>query len=421
MRIGTMARKNVRRHARRTIVTAGAIAVGLTFYILLDSLMQGWANDTELAYRRYEVGSGRVVNAQWWEQRRELPLKHSIAEPRSVIEACEALSLPYTTRTEFAAELVFYRDPYPEDGSVAVRVTAIDPVRDGEVFALVEAMESPYSRGEFFSAAGGGIVVGEGVAQEFGIEVGYPIRLHFAGRLGYEEIFDTTVVGVIRSDAPHINQNGVYISMEDADSFLAMDGAVTGVSFRSSGGRSSEEAIASLQEVLPPRYRVLGYRDIAEDVLSVVDSKRGAANIMFLLIFVIAAVGISNTMMMSVFERRREIGMLRAQGMTNATLYRLYVSEAVLIALVGTVCGLAIGALVNTPLAGVGLPYGALVGSGDQAIEMGSLTIPPTIKGVWHLGAFVRGGVFAVVVSAVVALFPLRRLLHRSIPENLTR
>ena len=78
--------------------------------------------------------------------------------------------------------------------------------------------------------------------------------------------------------------------------------------------------------------------------------KSTGSRIILFLVFVIAAVGITNTMLMAVFERIRELGMMRAMGMSDRQIRLSFLLEAGGIGLIGAVGGLIFGALVNWPL-----------------------------------------------------------------------
>ena len=125
-----MALKNLFRYKKRTIITAIAIAIGLVFYIFIDSLLQGWYGGTERQYINYEVASGRIVKKSWWEEKDRLLLSHSIKNTAEITSLLDTLGIEYTPRTEFQADLIFYKYPFPEDGVYPAKVVAIDPERD---------------------------------------------------------------------------------------------------------------------------------------------------------------------------------------------------------------------------------------------------------------------------------------------------
>ncbi|MFP4268690.1 MAG: ABC transporter permease, partial [Spirochaetaceae bacterium] len=263
------------------------------------------------------------------------------------------------------------------------------------------------------------IVVGNALADKLDIEVGYPIRLQFSGKLGYEEVLDTRVIGVIKTGSHLFNLNGIFMTMDTADYYLDMDGGVTGYSIKLPGGREGKEAMKELEERLPGEYIILGYEEIASDFMAMKQMEDSYVSLILFLVFVIAAVGVSNTMMMAIFERRREIGMLRAQGLTNGKIQLLFFIEGGGIGAIGTFLGLSLGALLNIPLVDTGLNYAAMMGTEEEFINFGSMVIDSHMKGIWSASSFITSGIMAILVSALAAYFPTHRMLKKSIPDNL--
>jgi ABC-type lipoprotein release transport system permease subunit len=419
MLLPKMALRNLFRHPKRVIITSIAIAVGVAAFILFDSLLSGWFTETERGYIDYEVASGRIVRDSWWKERDELPLTEAITDTDAITTLLEDLDIPYAPRTEFRADLVFYEDPYPSSGVYPTRVVAVDPELDARVFDLAKSIDNPGSRGQFLTDDTDGIVVGAALADDLHMEVGYPVRLQFAGNAGYEEVVSSEVIGIVKTDSPIHNTTGVYMSLDAADYYLQTTGAVTGYSFELPSGRRGAALMNELRERLPDEYRILGYEEIAEAFVAMQEAESGGAGAVIFIVFLIAAVGVSNTMMMAVFERRREIGMLRAQGLPDRSIFVLFFLEGAGIGLVGALFGVAIGALVNIPLVNIGLDYGALLQMQGDVIDMGSIALPSSLKGMWRGQAFLVSGIVAILVSSLVTWFPTRRLLRQDIPTNL--
>ncbi|HKK48107.1 MAG TPA: ABC transporter permease, partial [Alkalispirochaeta sp.] len=129
-----LAGRNLRRHRRRTIITAGAVAVGLMMFIAVDSLLVGVEEESNRNIVWYETGAAQVMHENYLEEREERPLTHAVSEAREVQAALEAAGLNATSRIVFSGELIVYRDPFPEDGSVMITAYGIDPETDDEVY-----------------------------------------------------------------------------------------------------------------------------------------------------------------------------------------------------------------------------------------------------------------------------------------------
>ncbi|GAB1481882.1 hypothetical protein MASR2M78_06970 [Treponema sp.] len=419
MYIFKMAFKNLWRYKKRTLITAGALAIGLVSYIFVDSFMMGWFDSTKTQYLEYEVASGRIVKKTWWADKERMPLSQSIEEPAAITSILDELGIAYTSRTEFGADLIFYKDPFPEDGSYPARVVAVDSATDGQIFALSKSIDNQYSRGSFVQEGDDGLVIGNNLADKLGMKVGYPVRLQFTAKSGYQEILDTKVIGIIKSDSNMVNVSGVFLSADTADYYLEMEGAVSGIAIKVPGGREGKAKLAALRSRLDDEYQLLGYNELASDFVAVMQTEGSFAFLLVILVLVIAAVGVTNTMMMAIFERRREIGMLRAQGLTDGKIQLMFSLEAGGIGLVGTIIGLALGALVNIPLVNYGLDFGALMNVQGDVVDFGTMALDSKMRGIWSLKPFLISAFFAISVSSLVAFFPTQRMLKSSIPDNL--
>jgi ABC-type lipoprotein release transport system permease subunit len=157
-----LAWKKLSRYRKRTIITASAIAFGLAIYIFMDGWLKGAETESERNIVLYETGSSRVVSAQYWADRQRLPLANTIEDPDAVLAALRAGGIAAVPRTTFAGEAVV------EEGSMPVRVIAIDPARDGEVFAFRPTVES----GRFLAAGEPAALLGSWLADDLGLAVG---------------------------------------------------------------------------------------------------------------------------------------------------------------------------------------------------------------------------------------------------------
>ena len=196
-----------------------------------------------------------------------------------------------------------------------------------------------------------------GWAADLGARVGYPLTLRVRTRYGAYETMDLTIVGLINTPNPQINKGTVFLPLSTANYYLDMDGALTEIALlpASSFGRSRDPApmIRQINSLLADKrldLRAHSWKELAPDYVAMAAMKSTGSRIILFLVFVIAAVGISNTMLMAVFERIRELGMMRALGMSDRQIWLAFLMEAGGIGLIGAVGGLIFGALVNWPL-----------------------------------------------------------------------
>jgi ABC-type lipoprotein release transport system permease subunit len=424
-----LALKNLRRYGRRTVITAAAIAVGLAMYLVLDSMLLGIERESEINLIRYETASAAAMTEAYWEERDERPLEHLIEEPQAVIEELEAAGVPATRRTVFPAELVVDRDPYPEDGSLQGLIHAIDPDQNDAVLDLRDSV----TEGQYLQADEHGVVIGAWLADKLGAEVGYPLTIVTRTREGFYQTLDLEITGILNSPNPVVNRSGIYISYHTADTFLQMDGAASEILMRFPGYVDAEERAAELEARLAgadagagagagagasagvlPELTVQSWKKLAADFVALAEAKSAGSGVILFLVFVIAAVGISNTMLMAVFERVREIGMLRALGMKDGHIRQLFLFEAAGIGLLGAAIGLLLGAAGVHFMVSTGLDFTWMF----REMDLGYRSVG-IMYGVWHPAAFLQAFLIGVGLAVAMAYIPTRHALKVDIPTAL--
>jgi ABC-type lipoprotein release transport system permease subunit len=147
---------------------------------------------------------------------------------------------------------------------------------------------------------------------------------------------------------------------------------------------------------------VLDWPTLAPEMRSLVRLVEVAWVFVLLLVLIAAAAGVTNTMLMSTFERTRELGMLLALGTAPGRIVRMILAESIALALVGTLLGVALGGGLVAWAHGGGIDYATLTGGGPSEISFAgmrwSLRLYPTLALV-----DIARVVVAVVLTAVAA------------------
>ncbi len=408
--IPKMAFLNLGRYKKRTIITAGAIAYGLLMFIIMRSLLLGVDSESITNLRLYETANGRIMAPGYWDDRETFPLSEAFNP--AVVEPVLALSgAKYSPRISFGGDLIFYKDPFPEDGSIPGMITAVDPVKDAEVFKL----HSSLSEGRWLSNEEQGIVLGHWLAEDIGAMVGSPVLVETQTRDGYNQVIDLEVVGIINCPNPEMTRSGMFIPLSVADEFLEMDGLVTEMNLNFGVDSDGDTAFAALvPDIEAMGLEAVDWRVLGEDFVAISQAKAGSSGVLILLILIIAGVGISNTMLMAVYERVRELGMMRAMGMKNSQIRSLFLWESAGIGLLGGVFGIGLGALVNWPLVRWGIDYSFLMRESSFGYR-----IQGQMYGVWDFPTMAAAFFLGVGMTVLVAVFSTGRILRLDIPASL--
>jgi putative ABC transport system permease protein len=405
----TLAWKNLSRYRKRTIITASAIAFGLAVFIFMDGWLKGAETESERNLVLYETSSSRIVTREYWEERERLPLASAIEDPEDVITALRAAGIPAVPRTLFAGEAIV------EEGSMPVRVIAVDPGRDEDVFAFRSTLES----GRFLAPGEPGALLGAWLADDLGLAVGDALTITTRTRTGFHQTLDLEVVGIINCPNPAVNKGTVFMPLDTADTLMEMEGTVTEIDMRYRDYRQAARINAgTVAPVLAafPSLRVADWKDLSADYLGISSAKKGGSSVILLLVFIIAAVGVSNTMLMTIYERVRELGMMRAMGMRDREIRRIFLLEAAGIGAVGSLAGVALGAAVNAAMVRWGIDF-------SRFLDMKTMDIGYRISGIshsaWNPQVLVVGLAVGILACVAVAVVPVRRALRMSITDCL--
>lgn len=404
-----LAWKNLGRHRRRTAITTGALAASVAAFIFMDSMLRGIDQESQRNLVRYETGSGRIVSAAQYRNLRRVELQHEIIDYPALSAWLRERGVVNTARVTFGGELFF------GEGSLPLRLVGIDPATDPQVFALPESL---LPGGEFLSPGLPGILLGAWMSDDLGITVGDFVEVRTRTRHGAVQTLELEVVGLLLSPNPTINKGVGFVPLDVARYDLEMTGVTEVVlgalpTRRGSVQREIERLNAGLGAALPG-LTAAGWHELAPDYLALSESKSSSNGLLLFLIFLIAAVGISNTMLIAVYERIREFGMMRALGMDDAAIRAAMVLEAGVLGLLGSLAGLAAGAAATWWLVNWGLDLSGLYGN----VNIG-YRVTGVFRGAWNPGIMLGAVLFGVAASMAIALLPARRALRLDVVQCL--
>ncbi len=410
-----IAARNVLRNKRRTAITGIVMMFGIGLYIYADSILKGMDRMTIDNMVRYTESFLKVRTPEYVDNLQGNPLDHGIPDPEGVIRkilAADPAVKAAAPRTRFVARLSNYEDEIP------VLATAVDPVRDREVFRLPDAVVE----GSWLDAAGPrDIVIGADLARELGVGLGDYLLV--SASTVYENVNadEYRVAGLLATPDPGLNKSALFMAWADADALLGLDGLVTEIAVAGGSYPSlnalldgSDRAAESLGRALPS-LRIDPIRYLARDYLAMREMKGKFSSVIILIVLAIAGVGIVNTILMAVYARIREIGVLRAYGMTAKEIKRLFTLEGLIVGAVGSLAGVLLGIGIVALTATYGLSFESIVGD----VDMGGIPIMDRLYGEWNFGNMAFGFLFGMFVSFISARIPAKRASKMQVTDAL--
>jgi len=358
--VGRIARENARRNPQRTASTASALMIGLALVTLVAMLAAGIISNFKGAVNDLFKGD-YVVTAQ----------NNFSSLPRVVgqtVEKTPGLSAASSVRADEAKIFGSTEQLTGVDGNITKTLA----LKWKEGSAAV-----PASLGQ------DGAFTDDGYAKKHHLHIGSPVTL----LTPTGKTLHVTIKGVFKPPAGGSPFGRVTISNALFDkSFQQPENLFTFINMN--GGQSAANQ-AALERTLHgfPNAKVQNRHKFIDNQISGLKSTLNILYVLLALSIIVSLFGIVNTLVLSVFERTREIGMLRAVGMTRRQTRRMIRHESVITALIGTVTGIALGVVLGALLA-------ARVKQINFSVPVGSLII------------FV---IAAVIVGLLAAIFPARR------------
>ncbi len=402
-----MAIRNVARHKRRTLITVFTMAVGLMFFIFFDSLFVGMDSMLAETLVKYTDSAITIYSLEYDKNKKAFPLNKNIKDVDKITEL--ATSIPevesIAPRTQFLGEIIYLGK------SKYIVGTVVDPEIDAKTFEIKQSIKE----GKYFNHNENEVLVGAHLAKELGIKVGETITI--SSRTKYEtyNAVDYVVTGLINSPSPTINEAGVFISYKGAERLLNLEGNITALHVKvkwnkgesiPSFGKKVERVAKFLQEKLPD-YKVYSFMETYGDFLLLMKQKRVSSFIIIFLMLIISGVGIVNTILMAVYERIKEIGVLLAMGLKPKEIRKLFLLEGIVIGFIGGFAGIVLGFLANLWLIYSGYNLEAVFGGSVSGTELG-MPVWGTIYGQWNIAAFVISFLFAFFTALISAYIPAR-------------
>jgi putative ABC transport system permease protein len=355
-----LAARNVARNRRRSLVTLAAVLLGVAAVLVIRGITNGFVRMMVDEVVQGRTGALQVHRAGYVDSVDSLPLEPDMPYDAALRERLRAV--PGVTGV--TGRIVFA-------GLVSNGLSQTNFVGRGLDMAT-ERQAVP--RVGFDVLPGGRPLKAEDYAHALlGRELAESFRpvervtLASSSPRGRANSLDVAVAGLSQSTLPFENKRLVTVPLKLAQDLLGMEGRVTEYALAVDDLEHLERVARGLREALGPEYEVHTWQELQPFVRDVINRQKWILGVVALILFVIILTGIINTMLMSVFERVREIGTMLAVGMRRRQVLALFLLEAGLLGVAGGVGGVVLGSVLVRLIALRGLAIPGL-GTGADAV-----------------------------------------------------
>lgn len=389
-KLWVIAFRDLGRNRRRTILTMVAVALGLTLLIVMSGFIAGVLEGSLQNNIRLNTGHVQIRAESYEVEKLSLLWGDLIENPALLLAQANEMSKVQTATPVLWASGVLstIRE------SVGLRVTGIvpespmhDPIRQGVV------------AGEYLSPDGRGeILIGKRLADSMGIGVGQRVSLAVGNPDGGPEEGIFTIIGLFDTGIPSYDESTVFMPLSQTQAFTHAGERASTIVILLNNQEDADSVAAALKS---PSMSTLTWEDMNILLLQSIQTGMSFYYILYAIVILVVAVVIANTLLMAVFERTREMGILAALGMRRRQIMLMFLFEAVILSLVGIAIGIVLGSAGVAYLANVGVYIGDATAAIAEGIALGSTMY----------GRFVPGDVFALsvamlVIIVLVSLYP---------------
>ena len=242
-----------------------------------------------------------------------------------------------------------------EEKSYGAMIIGVDALSESEVSYLPRSI----SEGEYLLTSDSAYT-GTILATNLGLQLGDEIVMLSHDNLGGIAASVPILTGIFTSGNDQLDRSLVQIPLETFNDIFQLENDVHRIVVMVENSLDLDVTKKMIEHILPPSTRVYDWRELMPEISQNIRLDKISNGIIYGTLTIIVVLSIANAFVMSIFERTREFGTLRALGMKNFALFRMFLTESIILWLLGVSIGITVTVLGNLPLAHYGIALSAL-------------------------------------------------------------
>ncbi len=388
----TLSWRNLWRNRRRTAIMLGAISVGVWAMIFMTALMRGMVDDMLEQGIRNLPGHVQIQHPEFLD---DPNVVNNIGEPEGAL--LEVLQRNgngrWATRIKVPAVIASERE------SRGIALIGVEPANEAEISGLPDKIVE----GRFLESIDDrGIVIGARLAERLETRLGKRVVVMSQDPDNNISERGFRVVGIYRAELAAVEDFNVYAARATLQQLLNIEGRVSQIVIVSDDYREVDQLYEAISRATPDSLDARPWYEIDSFLASMFELMDGFVVVWVVIIFLALSFGLVNTLVMAIFERVREIGLIQALGMRPSQIVIQILLESLLLLLIGLVIGNALAIVTILPLAD-GLDLTA-VAEGMAMMGAGSVLYPSLL-----LSDLVLANSVVAVLGVVTSILPAWR------------
>jgi len=383
-----MAFRDLGRNRRRSFFSALAVAIGLALLMLMSSVINGEMGNAIQSAILLQSGHIQIRAQTYDANKSSLKWEDLVENPDQIASQVAALDqVKVATPRLFASGFLSTGNE-----STGVQIYGIDPN---------SAANDPYRQGilsgSFLTADDReGLLIGKPAADKLHLKAGDQVNLSVNTSNGdvLEQTF--TVRGIYTTNTYGFDVNTIFMPIAKAQAITQTQNHASTIFVLLKDSSYTDSVVAALK--VSPNLKVLTWKDLNTLIVEFETMANSYIGIFFMIILAITASVIVNTLIMSVYERTREIGILSAIGMRGSRILGLFLAESSLLAVGGVIMGIIIGFL--------GIYLFNINGFYIGNMGITGMLVTNTIRAKPELNSIVNVIIMTFVVTLLAGLYP---------------
>lgn len=343
-----LALRNVFRHRSRTALTLGAIALSVASLIISGGFVQDFLTQLREATIHSQFGHLQIYRAGYYELGRRAPFQYMIENPQSVVERLRRLNhiSDITLRVNFSGLLSNGRQTFPILGE------GVEPEKELKLFTSVNFVAGTnLPPSDAFA-----MIIGQGVANTLNLKIGEHASVLVNTPEGALNTIDFRVAGIFQTFSKEFDDRVVRIPLMATQELFASK-AVHSLVLVVTDTTKTDDVRQEIARLLPSNeFEIKTWYELADFYQKAVDLYERYFLVLRIILLGLILLSVVNSVNMTLYERTAEFGTLMALGNRGKDLFKIIMRESILLGLIGSITGVALGTSLAEAISQVGIP-----------------------------------------------------------------
>lgn len=400
-----MAWRNITRNRRRSMLNIIALSIGMTIMIIALGWIRGYFTTLYTGMMEFDTGQVQITHRSYMDESRRSPLDLLISDYPVLREQL----LQHTEVTAVSGRISYELEIGNGQVYIPMQGRAIDPQHETEITTIHRHIDS----GRFLQPGAEEIVLGHTAAKLLKLSPGDTVYLRTRDRFDAPNTAAFRLAGIFRLGYPLFDRYVVFSDLEQTSQLLRTGSGTTHAVLTLQRSSDPQSFARRVQEELPDEVTAYPWQRFAQTMIAAVEADMGAFILLIGILFLLILLGILNSMSMTVRERGREIGTMRAIGLKRRQLQQLLISESALLALIAAAIAVVCGGLLAAYIQRVGFDVAAMMPA-DMPIPFGE-----RFYGDYRFTDFAASTLIGIITAVFGSLLPAHRAIRIEIVDTM--